>query len=103
MVKFGGSFFLTEERLAKGDPELLRIQSGDAFVELESRKSGIRDAFARREARIEGIYMEIDEKKEASEGLRQALLIKEVYGYFLLNGCQTNLFDGILNGFSERK
>ncbi len=60
------------------DSHVVRILNGDTFVELETRKTGIRDAFARREARVEGIYVEIDEKNEAVNSLKQTLLIKEV-------------------------
>lgn len=72
------SFLIIEDRLNKNDEELNRILSGDKLVELEIRKTGIRDAFTCREARVEGIYLEIDEKNEAVEKLKQTIRIKEV-------------------------
>lgn len=57
---------------------MTRIMNGNALIELEERKNSIKDAYARREAKVEAIYMEIDEKNEAVKGLNQQILIKEV-------------------------
>lgn len=77
--------------MERGDPDLVRLQSGDTLVEMETRKNGIRDAFTKREARTEGIYMEIDEKNEAVDKLKQDILIKEVELFKILMYVNTSL------------
>jgi len=63
--------------------------NGETYILAVRKVDGIRSAIAERDAKAEMIYLDIDEKKETIDKIRQSLQIAEVvitYHLFLHQG-----------------